>query len=234
MTGPFVTPAARDARWRRLLAIDFDDPGATFAFTQRLARDNGWRPAFAARVVEEYRRFAFLCVAGGHEMTPSDEVDQTWHLHLTYTRHYWGVFTDALGAPLHHNPTAGGPAERARYAENYAATLHAYEHYFGAPPPSDIWPAAKVRFGDAPFMQRINRRRNFVVPRNTAMPVIAAATGGAALTANVAAQDLGSGVSDIVTFFDANPVFGYGGIAIIILLILMALRAGDDDKEEKR
>lgn len=72
MPDQLVTPAARDARWRRLRAVKFDDTAATFSFTQRLARDNGWTPSYAARVIEEYRRFAFLCVAGGHEMTPSD------------------------------------------------------------------------------------------------------------------------------------------------------------------
>ncbi len=233
MTTTTDAPAARDARWRRLAAIDFDDPKAAFSFTQRLARDNGWRASYAARVVEEYRRFAYLSVAAGHETTPSDEVDQAWHLHLTYTRHYGGVFADALGAPLHHNPTAGGDAEKTRYADNYAATLCSYERQFGERPPADIWPAARVRFGEAPYMQRVNRRRNFVIPKNRALPLIAAASGGAALTASVAAQDAAGGAADILAFFNENPVIGYGGVIVVILLILMAIRGATQGKTKK-
>ncbi len=233
MTNKIEAPAARDARWRRLSAIDFDDPTAAFSFTKRLARDNGWRVSFAARVVEEYRRFAFLSVATGHETTPSDEVDQAWHLHLTYTRHYWGAFTEALGAPLHHNPTAGGDVEKKRYADNYSATLRSYANYFGEAAPADIWPSARIRFGYAPYMQRINRRRNFVLPKNRAVPVVAALSGSAALTASVAAQDATSGAADIVAFFDENPVIGYGGIVIVIMLVLMAIRATTGGNKKK-
>ena len=89
--------------------------------TQRLARDNGWTFEFAERVVEEYRRFAFLAKTAGHPVTPSDEVDQMWHLHLTYTRSYWDDFCGrVLEAPLHHDPTQGGRAEGEKFDDWYA------------------------------------------------------------------------------------------------------------------
>ncbi len=150
--------------WDRLNSIELDDPDAAFPFSARLARDNGWDRAYAKRVLSEYLRFAYLAVVSDHEVTPSDEVDQAWHLHLTYTRHYWGPFKHVLGTPLHHGPTRGGAGERKRYGGNYAATLESYRREFGAAPPSDIWPEEEVRF-NATHYKRINTARNWILPK---------------------------------------------------------------------
>ncbi len=225
--------APNDLLWKSLSTVAFDDPDAAFDFTARLARDNGWSRSFAARVIEEYRRFAYLAMTSGHEVTPSDEVDQAWHLHLTFTRHYWGVFTEALGAPLHHNPTAGGAGERARYADNYARTLASYERIFGAAAPADIWPPAHIRFGDAPFMQRVNRRREFVVSKRRVFVGAGAAAGVTTLMASVAAQDITGGASGIIDAFNNNPVIGFGIVAVVIMLILMAFGKGRRGRRDK-
>lgn len=157
--------------WRRLQALSLNDHDAVFPFSARLARDNGWSTAYAQRVVEEYRRFAYLAIAAGHEVTPSDEVDQAWHLHLTYTRHYWGPFREALGADLHHGPTKGGTQENHRYRENYENTIQSYERQFGETPPVDIWPPAERRFGAAPMMRRVCLDDYVMIPKR---PCVAA------------------------------------------------------------
>ena len=72
----------------RLEACVLDDSAAAFPFSRRLARDNGWTPTCTQRVIREYKRFAFLAIAAGHLVTPSDPVDQAWHLHLIYTKSY--------------------------------------------------------------------------------------------------------------------------------------------------
>jgi len=87
--------------WQRLQLYQIGPSDAALPFVQRLARENGWSAAHAARVIEEYRRFCFLAVTAGHPVTPSDAVDQVWHLHLTYSRDYWERFCpDVLGQPL--------------------------------------------------------------------------------------------------------------------------------------
>lgn len=48
--------------WQRTQSVDLDVEGASFPFSQRLGRENGWSEEFAHRVVHEYRRFAFLAV----------------------------------------------------------------------------------------------------------------------------------------------------------------------------
>jgi hypothetical protein len=143
--------------WHRIAAHPIGPADASLSFAARLARENRWSLAHAERVIGEYRRFCYLAVTAGHEVTPSDAVDQAWHLHLTYSRDYWLVFCpQVLGADLHHGPTAGGPAERDRFYHQYAATLAAYEDAFGVPPPRDIWPDANRRFRVDPRRVRVN------------------------------------------------------------------------------
>ena len=145
-----------------------DDPQASFSFSARLAEENGWTIAFARRVVGEYKRFVFLCLATNHPCTPSEDVDQAWHLHLVYTRSYWDEFCiKILGKPLHHGPTQGGPAERSKHLVWYLNTLTSYRRFFGDPP-SDIWPAAEQRFGDDLRHRRVNVARNWIIPKPNA------------------------------------------------------------------
>ena len=67
-------------------------------------------------MISEYRRFVFLALAAGHPVTPSDQVDQAWHLHLLYTNSYWNRFCgETLGRRLHHGPTQGGASERDKF-----------------------------------------------------------------------------------------------------------------------
>ena len=114
--------------WAALSAYRIGPDDAALPFAARLARENGWTTAHAERVIEEYHRFCFLAVTAAHPVTPSDAVDQAWHLHLTYTRDYWERFCpDVLGRPLHHGPTAGGAAEGHRFFAQYADTLASYE-----------------------------------------------------------------------------------------------------------
>lgn len=156
--------------WDKLSCYIIGPADAALPFAQRLARDNAWSLAMADRVIEEYRRFAFLAVTCGHPVTPSDAVDQAWHLHLTYTRDYWDRFCpDVLGRPLHHGPTAGGVEEGLRYYRQYADTLAAYERCFGATPPADLWPDAARRLRQDPKAKRVHPRDAIILPKRTAL-----------------------------------------------------------------
>jgi len=152
--------------WDRIRAFDFEDPASPLTFTRRLARENRWSLDYAHRVVEEYKRFALLAIVAGHPVTPSDAVDQAWHLHLVYTRSYWDEFCgEVLGKPLHHGPTRGGEAESAKYHDWYAKTQDSYIRVFGHEPPADVWPPAGVRFGRDLRFARVNTGTHWVVPR---------------------------------------------------------------------
>ena len=141
----------------RIAGFAIDEGTPELSFSGRLARENGWTGKYADRVVVEYLRFVGLAMVSGHVVTPSEQVDQAWHLHLTYTHSYWTrLCGEVLGRPLHHGPTRGGEAESRKYFEQYERTLRSYEEIFGVSPPADIWPKAEIRFGRDLLAVRVN------------------------------------------------------------------------------
>ena len=137
-----------------------------FSFTDRLARDNGWAVEYSKRVVDEYKKFMLLAVAAGHPVTPSDQVDQAWHLHLTYSRSYWqDLCNGVLRKDIHHGPTQGGAKEAIKFDHWYRNTLNTYSRFFGCPPPKDIWPDPHIRFGEDLHFRRVNTKQYWVFPR---------------------------------------------------------------------
>lgn len=180
----------------RIQAFSPDEPGVVFPFSARLARENGWTRAFAHRVIEEYRRFVYLAMTAGHPVTPSEQVDQAWHLHLTCTRSYWErLCGEVLGRPLHHEPTRGGAVEASKFSEWYARTLDSYGRAFGHAPPPDVWPPPAKRFAPAPRTRQVSDATHWIVrkPRLRRGPLTAAAGIGALLvTAACTASEAGT------------------------------------------
>ncbi|MEO1299858.1 MAG: TIGR04222 domain-containing membrane protein, partial [Cyanobacteria bacterium J06636_16] len=152
--------------YQRLQRFSLDAIEADMPFSHRLARDNVWTFDYARRAIEEYKKFAVLAVIAGHPVTPSDQVDQVWHLHLLYTQSYWGEFCPKiLQTPLHHNPTKGGQQEHNKFSDWYARTLQSYEAIFQQTPPADIWPPSKIRFGQDLAFRRINTQQHWIIPK---------------------------------------------------------------------
>ena len=195
------------ALWRSLEEMRIEAEGATLAFAARLARENGWSLAHAEAVFTEYRRFLYLAAVSGRPVTPSEAVDQAWHLHLSYTRHYWDVLcTQLVGRPLHHEPTAGGRDEAALYRGQYEATLWLYRDTFGAAPPTEIWPDTGVRFAARP--QWVDRARYWLVPKFRV-------GGGAALATSTL-------ILGACTMLAANKAESGNALTAIVLSLAMA------------
>lgn len=212
-----------DPVWQALAQMRIEPPGAALSFTKRLARENGWSRGHAEAVMHEYRRFLYLAATGTGEVTPSDQVDQAWHLHLAYTRHYWEeLCARIIGRPLHHGPTAGGASEGRKYRALYAETLQRYRDTFGEEPPSDIWPPSDIRFGTR--YQWVDRTRHYLLPRKTVS--LAGMAGGSALlaacTALVAktAQPVAPTPVDRVLDYAFGSDFGFF-LTVAILFALM-------------
>jgi hypothetical protein len=109
--------------WEKIESFQIDDDRASLSFSKRLARENNWPIEYTQRVIAEYKRFILLAAISQQEVTPSDQVDQAWHLHLTYTKSYWdGLCKKILGVALHHLPTKGGLEEQQRFRDQYAYT----------------------------------------------------------------------------------------------------------------
>jgi len=207
-------PIGQGPIWQALVQMRIEPPGAALSFTRRLARENGWSRRHAEAVCHEYRRFLYLAATGTGEVTPSDQVDQAWHLHLAYTRHYWEeLCARIIGRPLHHGPTAGGASEGRKYRALYAETLQRYRDTFGEEPPSDIWPPSDIRFGTR--YQWVDRTRHYLLPRKAV--TVAGMAGGAALLAACTAL-AASKVSEATRTSGAVRIFD-AAIGIFILLV---------------
>ena len=164
-TTPKLTSELK-SKCQEIMAFDIDGGPTQYSFSKRLSRENGWTLAFAERVINEYKRFIFLLVVTKKQLTPSDQVDQAWHLHLTYTISYWKrLCDDLLGQQLHHHPTRGGADENAKFDDWYKQTLEQYDEIFGEQAPTDIWPQPEVRFGEDLHFRRVNTRRNWIISR---------------------------------------------------------------------
>lgn len=152
--------------YRRIEAFQIDEGTPDLSFRDRLTRENRWTRSYTDRVIREYLRFVTLAMTAGHTVTPSDQIDQAWHLHLTYTHSYWDrLCGEVLGRPLHHGPTRGGRSESDKYWECYRRTLASYQSLFGQPPPRDIWPPPEVRFGADLNHVRVNTTYHRIVPK---------------------------------------------------------------------
>lgn len=210
----------------RLEQFEFDDRPAKFAFADRLAKENGWSREFTRRVMREYVRFMYLAAVAGHPVTPSEAVDQVWHLHMIYTRSYWERLCGReLGIAIHHEPTTGGRAEGIKFVDWYERTKDSYRRVIGEGPPSDIWPEAKHRFEDVHI--RIDRRTHWsiekqVVRRGFAWSAAVLGTLAIAGCATALVQrspSSGAGVA----------ILGFmlcGGIAVVVVLAFVIARSG--------
>lgn len=156
----------KDELWEKLKNFRVSQGEEQLTFVGRLARENGWGVPYAEQVYQEYLRFLYLAAVAGHPVTPSQDVDEAWHLHLCYSRSYWNDLCGAiLKRELHHGPTKGGNAERSRFREQYQATLDSYRMHIGEDPPRNIWPDVKARFHPCNDHVRVNRNHSFVVPK---------------------------------------------------------------------
>lgn len=153
--------------WEKIAHFKFDEENIDFKFSHRLARENNWSVKYAEEAIEEYRKFIFLCCITKTGVTPSDQVDQVWHLHLTYTKSYWIDFCQkTLEKEIHHNPTKGGAQENKKFDNFYTRTKEEYRRLFNHEPPISIWPDNNNRFSDINF-KRINIDKNWVIKKPT-------------------------------------------------------------------
>lgn len=209
----------RDNLWQRLKAFEVGEPGATLGFVDRLARENGWTKEFAASVFLEYKKFLYLIATTGLELTPSDAVDQAWHLHLVYTRSYWqDLCGDILGFSLHHQPTRGGAPQRSHFEQTYQQTLDSYRQCFG-PSPESVWPGVEARFRDAAAFQRVNTARSWIIRKSAFSPRAVMLNLSVPLLLTACAPKEG----ESPFWFWVKVAFGVWGVYIVIRVISNAL-----------
>lgn len=198
--------------WEKLSNFSLDNPEASFSFSDRLARENNWSIDYAKRVIDEYKKFIYMSVISGKSLTPSDEVDQAWHMHLIYSHSYWVEMCKNLlnGFNLHHGPTKGGVVEKTKYNNQYNETLDFYLDEFGYRPPRDIWPSNEVRFGKINF-RRVSINDNYILNKDKVKKYTLS-------LATLLLSFLGA-----VLFSSAKPSDSEVDISVVILTVLIAI-----------
>ncbi|WP_424949723.1 glycine-rich domain-containing protein [Deinococcus sp.] len=136
------SPTVPSPLWDRL---------STYAFpamlAERVAAEQRWTAAFTTQVLDEYRRFLYLACVSPRPVTPSRQVDEVWHEHLTLTRDYWDrLCGEVLLRPLHHDIADGNAAPAADVVvqpggteEAYLYTLDLYAQTWDERAPETIW-----------------------------------------------------------------------------------------------
>ncbi len=127
--------------WNRIENYSFDKfSDSSKNFTTKLCWEEKWTTAKARKLIQEYKRFVFLCCVLEDGASPSHDVDKVWHLHLTYTKEYWQVFCkDILQKDLHHYPSNGVKEDDNKLKNKYLNTLEAYFSFFDDLPEIEIW-----------------------------------------------------------------------------------------------
>lgn len=205
--------------WRKIEAFQIDGGNSSLTFAARLARENGWTIKFAERVVGEYKRFVYLAMEAGHRVTPSEHVDQAWHLHMLYTHSYWERMSAILPRALMHTPTKGGEFEDAKFDDWYERTREAYEREFGSEPAREIWPDSGTRFGHDLQWRRVNTDDCWVLPKRRVLGVVAVLAAGVGMTA------CGVGATSIIAAqgTGTNDFWFVVGVFVVLLAIVVVI-----------
>lgn len=149
------------------------EPDPEHSFEAKLAYERNWTQGYAARVVQEYRKFLYLTQVALRPIAPSDDVDHAWHLHLLQTHHYWEVFcAKVIGKSLHHTPTLAGTNGRGADISRYTNALAEYQRVFDIEPPQDIWPRVEQRFGKS-SLSGVSTQKRTTCPSNLISKVLA-------------------------------------------------------------
>lgn len=208
--------------WQTLQNLAIDDKCASFKFSDRLAKENGWSKKFALQCIEEYKKFVFLAKHAGHPVTPSLEVDEAWHLHMIYTRSYWEEMCKEIDFQLHHGPTKGGKVEEVKFTDWYAKTKDSYRKFFGEPPIM-FWPSSEIRFTPQDIV-KVNRKSFFLFRR----PKLGKRT--AVISCTTLPLVMLFVITDITSAWILVGILGIIAIAIIIGIV----RRNNREKEEQR
>lgn len=137
---PGIRKPAHQLLWQKIQAFQLDDPEAALPFSRKLAQKQGWDYDYTLGAIAAYRKFIYLCCISPHGASPSAVIDEVWHLHLLYTQNYWEELCEkTLERKLHHHPSKGGPAQKAKHLYWQDDTLQLYRDTFQEEPPSRYW-----------------------------------------------------------------------------------------------
>ncbi len=174
-------------------AFSGSDPSSK-AFASKLGRKLGWSPAFAARAINEYKRFVYLGIIGDFFVTPPKTIDRVWHEHLLFTRGYRDFCKVVLRQDFDHAPELVPTADQTGvFQAQYQATLDLYRREFNATPPPDLWGTPKFGASAAREKSKPLKKRERADGYSDSTPVCSMFSGDSAVSASDAGFGGGGG-----------------------------------------
>jgi len=99
--------------------------------------------------IDEYKKYLYLSLVTKTEQTPSEEVDQVWHYHISYLQDYQVFSSQKMGSDFfHHNPSDGTTEDDVKYRGVYDNTKSALQNFFGSVN-RYAWPSTQIRFSQS-------------------------------------------------------------------------------------
>lgn len=128
--------------WKFISNFPFDAPNAIETFPDRLARSGEWSTEHCHTVIEEYKKFLFLCATKEYQMVPPRSVDLAWSLHMEYYPTSWKSLQKFI--PAKHIARSkifnrSEPDDEELFFNHYLATKDCYIEIFGERPPVTVW-----------------------------------------------------------------------------------------------
>lgn len=89
------------------------------SIAKKLVKQYNWRHEHVIAVIKMYKNFLFLNVKYGkkYNLTPSEEIDEIWHLHILDTKNYRRDCEMIFGKYFDHNPMSFDGDVKANFAE---------------------------------------------------------------------------------------------------------------------
>lgn len=130
-------------------AVNFQNIQFPEGFTFFFSRSHLICSQRAEHYIDEYKKYMYLSAVTGIEQTPSEEVDQVWHYHITYTENYKQFSSQKMGIDFfHHNPADGTTHDDNKYRGVYQNTMNGIISFFGNIN-QYAWPPVEVRFSQS-------------------------------------------------------------------------------------
>lgn len=102
--------------------------------------------------IKEYARFMTMIYFTKNTLTPSEQTDQVWHTHQSFTVDYRSFCMKIYGRFITHSPTVGGHKDTVKFTNYYEKTLDLYRFLFKSSPPEALWPCSEERFHPRNFV----------------------------------------------------------------------------------
>lgn len=133
--------------WKLIDEFSFDEFEGGERFSHKLARTGNWTPGYTKDVIDEYKRFLFLCATQTEVLAPPIFVDMAWMMHIEEYPESFRQLTLLIPHHLIKRSNVLIPTFRQRYMtdngpwffNNYINTQKIYDKNFGTWPPANVW-----------------------------------------------------------------------------------------------